>query len=230
MSSSSSSSSESRKDDKGKKLTQVAKIGDLPQAVSLIARGANVNEPDNMGWAPLACAANKGHVNMMQMLIDNSASINPSIPIRNTATYRAASEGHAKALQLLIDNKCDLRASPGSARGDSDCVWIAAFGGHITCLEALIVAGAKLSMHDSAWETPLDIARGGAAELLRQHGAKSGSVLGPADATDRAALLTTPEAQGQSLCDGARQLRDGRQPFPGAGIVEARCRREFPGC
>ena len=193
-------------------LCKAAKIGDLPKARSLIARGANVNAPGDMGWAPLACAANEGHVNVMQMLIDNGASIDAGIYSRSrsdNAAYRAASEGHAEALQLLIDNKCDLRASPGCARGDGDCVWIAAFGGHVACLEALIAAGADLSVRDSAWQTPLDIAveegRGGAAELLRQHGAKSGSVLGPADAADRAALLTTPEAQGQALCDAARE-------------------------
>jgi hypothetical protein len=73
-------------------------------ARQLIARGADVNKT---GWTPLHYAATNGHVQIMQMLLDQSAYIDAESPNGTTPLMMAAMYGTPAAVKLLIDEGAD---------------------------------------------------------------------------------------------------------------------------
>ncbi len=70
----------------------------------LIARGADVNKP---GWAPLHYAATKGHIELINLLLDNHAYIDASSPNGSTPLMMAAMYGTASAVKLLLESGAD---------------------------------------------------------------------------------------------------------------------------
>ena len=72
----------------------------------LILRGADVNQP---GWAPLHYAATKGHIEMMRLLIDNSAYLDAESPNGTTPLMMAAHYGTPMAVKLLLEEGADPR-------------------------------------------------------------------------------------------------------------------------
>ncbi len=57
-------------------LMWVAEAGDEETARWLIARGAEINRRDNLGWTPLAFAVHRARANMCVLLLDSGADIN----------------------------------------------------------------------------------------------------------------------------------------------------------
>ena len=72
----------------------------------LILRGADVNQP---GWTPLHYAATKGHIEMMRLLIDNSAYLDAESPNGTTPLMMAAHYGTPMAVKLLLEEGADPR-------------------------------------------------------------------------------------------------------------------------
>jgi ankyrin repeat protein len=72
----------------------------------LISKQADVNQP---GWTPLHYAATGGHIELIQMLLEESAYIDAESPNGTTPLMMAARYGSAKATQLLIDEGADLQ-------------------------------------------------------------------------------------------------------------------------
>ena len=70
----------------------------------LIARDAAVNKP---GWAPLHYAATRGHLDMMQILLDDYAFIDAESPNKTTPLMMAAKYGSTAAVKLLLDAGAD---------------------------------------------------------------------------------------------------------------------------
>jgi ankyrin repeat protein len=70
----------------------------------LIARGADVNKP---GWAPLHYAATKGHIELINLLLDNHAYIDASSPNGSTPLMMAAMYGTPSAVKLLLESGAD---------------------------------------------------------------------------------------------------------------------------
>lgn len=87
-------------------LMMAALKGHLAQAKTLIARGADVNKP---GWAPLHYAATSGHLEIMQLLLDNFAYIDAASPNGTTPLMMAAHYGTADAVKLLLEAGADPR-------------------------------------------------------------------------------------------------------------------------
>ena len=79
--------------------------GHVTLAKLLISRQADVNHP---GWTPLHYAATGGHVELIQILLEESAYIDAESPNGTTPLMMAARYGSAKATQLLIDEGADL--------------------------------------------------------------------------------------------------------------------------
>lgn len=73
-------------------------------ARQLVARGADVNKT---GWTPLHYAATSGHVQIMQMLLDESAYIDAESPNGTTPLMMAAMYGTPAAVKLLLDEGAD---------------------------------------------------------------------------------------------------------------------------
>lgn len=70
----------------------------------LIERDADVNKP---GWAPLHYAATNGHIQIMQMLLDNHAYIDAASPNGSTPLMMAAMYGNASAVKMLLEAGAD---------------------------------------------------------------------------------------------------------------------------
>jgi ankyrin repeat protein len=80
--------------------------GHVSLAKLLISRQADINHP---GWTPLHYAATGGHVELIQILLDESAYIDADSPNGTTPLMMAARYGSAKATQLLIEEGADLQ-------------------------------------------------------------------------------------------------------------------------
>lgn len=78
--------------------------GQLDMVRELIAKGADVNKP---GWTPLHYAATGGHLEIMSLLLDNSAYIDAASPNGTTPLMMAASYGTPAAVKLLLDEGAD---------------------------------------------------------------------------------------------------------------------------
>ena len=78
--------------------------GLLDIAKKLIDRGADVNKP---GWAPLHYAATRGHVAVMDLLLENHAYIDAASPNGSTPLMMASLYGTAAAVKLLLEAGAD---------------------------------------------------------------------------------------------------------------------------
>lgn len=78
--------------------------GQLDLARKLIERGADVNKP---GWAPLHYAATNGHLEIMDLLLENHAYIDAESPNGTTPLMMAAMYGSTPAVKLLLDAGAD---------------------------------------------------------------------------------------------------------------------------
>ena len=70
----------------------------------LIEKGADVNKP---GWAPLHYAATKGHLEVMNLLLEHHAYIDASSPNESTPLMMAALYGTPAAVKLLLEAGAD---------------------------------------------------------------------------------------------------------------------------
>ena len=80
--------------------------GHFALAKLLISKQADINQP---GWTPLHYAATGGHVELIQLLLEESAYIDAESPNGTTPLMMAARYGSAKATQLLIDEGADIQ-------------------------------------------------------------------------------------------------------------------------
>ena len=85
-------------------LMLAALRGDLAMARALIAKDADVNKT---GWAPLHYAASRGHVAMIDLLLEHHAYIDAESPNRTTPLMMAAGYGNVQATRALLQAGAD---------------------------------------------------------------------------------------------------------------------------
>jgi uncharacterized protein len=78
--------------------------GQLGIAKQLIERGADVNKP---GWAPLHYAATKGHIALLELLLEHHAYIDAASPNGSTPLMMASLYGTPSAVKLLLEAGAD---------------------------------------------------------------------------------------------------------------------------
>ncbi|MDI1341903.1 ankyrin repeat domain-containing protein [Polaromonas sp.] len=78
--------------------------GDAEMVAALIKRDADVNKT---GWTPLHYAASKGHLAIMNLLLENHAYIDAESPNGTTPLMMAAQYGTTPAVKLLLDAGAD---------------------------------------------------------------------------------------------------------------------------
>ncbi len=90
---------------KGESPLMLASLrGHLDLVRKLITRGADVNKT---GWAPLHYAATSGHVEIMELLLENHAYIDAESPNGTTPLMMAALYGSPASVKLLLDSGAD---------------------------------------------------------------------------------------------------------------------------
>jgi ankyrin repeat protein len=78
--------------------------GEAALVRKLIARDADVNKT---GWTPLHYAATSGHLEVMQILLDEHAYIDAESPNKSTPLMMAAKYGTPAAVKLLLEAGAD---------------------------------------------------------------------------------------------------------------------------
>ena len=146
------------------------------------------------GHTPLVCAAEKGRLYIVKMLINKGANVNFKDITNVTALHGAAYFGHVEVCEFLIKKtEADLEAKDTENRTPlhyavaGDCAKENDFQAFKT-VESLLKNGAKVNV-DSLYGTPLDCANALAFQmvkcpketptrvqkLLKNHGAIPGS-------------------------------------------------------
>jgi ankyrin repeat protein len=88
-------------------LVDAIEKNDIPTVSSLIEKGVNVNN----SLSPLSCAAKRGRVEIMTMLLDAGADIDAGSHTQNTPCFAAIAYGRSDALKLLLDRGARIDAS-----------------------------------------------------------------------------------------------------------------------
>ena len=78
--------------------------GQAEIAAKLLEKKADVNKT---GWTALHYAASAGHLDIIRLLLENSAYIDAESPNRSTPLMMAARYGSAAAVKLLLDQDAD---------------------------------------------------------------------------------------------------------------------------
>jgi ankyrin repeat protein len=91
-----------RQDESPLMLAAINGLTDICQ--QLISKDADVNKP---GWTPLHYAATHGHLEVMNLLLENNAYIDAASPNGSTPLMMAASYGTPMAVKLLLEAGAD---------------------------------------------------------------------------------------------------------------------------
>jgi ankyrin repeat protein len=139
-------------------LMKAVQKNDVDRARTLIAAGANVNELDPNGDAPLVMAAYLGHTEIVKLLLEAGADVAAVDPgMKATALHAAAYAGRTGAARLLIEHGIDINKQ-GPNNGYTalhDATW----ENNVDTAQVIIDAGADLTLKSHSGETPLDFAR-----------------------------------------------------------------------
>ena len=139
-------------------LMNAVNQNDPARVKQLIAQGADVNQLESNGDAPLIMAAYKGYTEIVRLLLENDADVTVLDPgMKATALHAAAYAGRAEAAKLLIDYGIDIDKQ-GPYNGYTalhDATW----QNNIDVAKVLIDADADLTIKSNDGQTPLQFAR-----------------------------------------------------------------------
>ena len=139
-------------------VMKAVRDNDEARVKALIAGGADVDELDPNGDAPLVMAAYLGHTGIVQALLEAGADVRAVDPgMRATALHAAAYAGRTEAARLLIQGGIDINKQ-GPENGYTalhDAIW----ENHTDTARVIVEAGADLTLKSHRGETPLDFAR-----------------------------------------------------------------------
>jgi ankyrin repeat protein/beta-lactamase regulating signal transducer with metallopeptidase domain len=151
-----------------KSLVEAAMDGDLNEVIRLIANGTNVNAISesyaDVKYTPLMAAANRGHADVVKVLLENGAEVNATDFQGWTALYYAFwifpdednEENHrerAELVKALIASGADVNKQ---CQGISPLINAISTGTpRLGSIEALLDAGANIHFKDNRGLTPL---------------------------------------------------------------------------
>jgi ankyrin repeat protein len=139
-------------------VMKAVRHNDVAGLEKLIAGGADVNELESNGDAPLVMAAYLGHADIVARLLAAGADVTAVDPsMRATALHAAAYAGRTDAARLLIEGGVDIDRQ-GPVNGYTalhDAIW----QNNIDTAKVIIEGGADLRLKNHEGQTPLDFAR-----------------------------------------------------------------------
>jgi ankyrin repeat protein len=141
-------------------LRLAALAGDADAVRAAIAEGADVNRRATDGQTPLLDAAQRGHTEVVTLLL--AAGADPRITdagnMKATPAHKAGYMGHADVARLLVADprlELDTQGPYNGYTALHDAVW----HGHLETARVFVDAGARLDLRTLDGRTPLDMAR-----------------------------------------------------------------------
>lgn len=124
------------------------------EAVKLLAEmGAYLGPPCGNAPSPLFKAAEGGHIEVVNLLLDLGVDADVS-PVGSPA-YAAARFGHVDVVRTLAEHGGDIHAAFAF---NMTPVFAAAYGGHVDVIRVLISLGADVNICSKFGESPVDTA------------------------------------------------------------------------
>ena len=137
----------------------------------LIEQGADVNEKGEAWYTPLFCATANGDEQIVRILLENGAKIEP-FGSHDSALNSAAKAGHIDIVRLFLERGAHINRK---GIDEATALHNAASGGYVDLARLLIDNGADVNaraaydctpLHFAAWKNNIAIGR-----LLLEHGA-----------------------------------------------------------
>ncbi|EXV03146.1 ankyrin repeat protein [Metarhizium robertsii] len=133
--------------------------GDV-EIVKRLLQVCDLNKRDNNHRTSLHHAAERGHSDVIPLLIQKQGDLKVRDSRGRTALHFAAENGHERAVQALIDQGADVDQRDNMRQ---TAIFLAARNGHKRIIQTLVDRGADVNMQDKNKWTPLFIA----ADYLR---------------------------------------------------------------
>jgi hypothetical protein len=119
--------------DPGDELRRAASAGDLAKVKELLDKGVDVNAANHYGGTALAFACDKGHTEVVRLLLERGANANAKDTFYNlTPIGWAAQKGHRDIVRLLLEK---------GAAADDQTLMMGLFGGQPETLKVLLEKG-----------------------------------------------------------------------------------------
>ena len=143
---------------------QNAKNGNLQKVQSYIAKGGNVNVSTKYGTTAMIAASEKGHVEIVEMLISARANVDAGHCV-GSALLAASGNGHIDIVKLLIKNGANVNLKP--RHGPTPFI-AAVMQKDVKMAKVFLEAGADMYMKDSNGVSSYDWAkRNDHSEMIR---------------------------------------------------------------
>jgi ankyrin repeat protein len=136
-------------------------IGKLAEIIEDVEAGADVNLRAKNGFTPLHFAAEAGHLDIVQYLLDHGADVNAREPSGFTPLHLASLAGHAAVVQTLLEKGANPNALAGPTRAPP--LIAAVEKGHLDVARILVDRDADMRITvqgpDGRSYTPIDFAQ-----------------------------------------------------------------------
>ncbi len=177
-------------------LHAAARAGDLEQLKAHIARGANLDQQDELGFTPIYCAVSAVRLEAARLLLDSRANPNGSGPDGLTPLIVASSIGRKDLIELLLAKGANIEWRDRQQR---TALHVAVSCGQLEVVKVLVNAGADVNGAGRG-QTPLSIAmqrnKTDIADYLRQQGAQETVQVSPYGGYEGAYEQTMPQETG----------------------------------
>ncbi|KAL8825018.1 MAG: hypothetical protein Q9191_004671, partial [Dirinaria sp. TL-2023a] len=133
---------------------EITTISDLPPGYTP-SFSKQVNKQGGCHGNALSAAVYKGHVALVQMLLDHKADVNAQGGEYGNALQAAAYNGHVALVQMLLDHKADVNAQGGKY---GSALQAAAYKDHVTMMQMLLDHKADVNAQDEKYGSALQAA------------------------------------------------------------------------
>ena len=104
---------------------------------------------------PLFVASRRGHLNVVQLLVERGASLDMQSVYGETPLHVASENGHLSVVQLLVECGASLDTQN---KGGKSPLHVASQNGHLSVVQLLVERGTSLDSQNEDGETPLYVA------------------------------------------------------------------------
>jgi hypothetical protein len=131
-----------------------------------------VDRVDGSGTTALQWACERGHLDVVQLLLEKGADVNAQGGECGNALQAAAQGGHLEIVQLLLEKGADVNTQ---GRHYGNAFYAAARGGHLKIVQLLLEKGADVNVQGGRYSNALQAAAQGRhlkiVQLLLEKGA-----------------------------------------------------------